>query len=525
MDKEMSLHDIYIASLFNGGGIDTSDATATASDIVVGKTAYVNGEKITGTQSIIWSQDTVSTEVTSVNIPNGVTSIGDDAFRKYTALTSVTIPPSVTSIGESAFAGCSSLTSITIPPSVTSIRGFAFDRCSNLTDLYISDIAAWCNIDLETEKSNPLFQNGGNLYINNELATDITIPNGVTSIKQLTFCKCKSLTSVTIPPSVTSILRGAFYGCSSLTSITIPSSVTSIGGFAFYLCNNLANIYYKGTQEQWNAITKGTDWDTNMGSDVPGGTVIHYNYRSWLDIRNMVRNGTIQNYYSIGDQLPVYYNGNEVLFDIVAFDVAIPSDSNYTHSMTLMSHNCIDNLMIDNAEPNNSDNDIASKGNNRYAYSGIRQYLNSDKAAGEWWTAQHSTDTAPDYATKKDGFMSYFDSNFLSVIGKTKYRVAKNTITDGGGYEDLEDFFYLPSKMEVGLGTENGIIEGALFPYFDSADKRIKNYNNSIKVGWWLRTPQNGVSYRTVITGYSTGETYIDNSQNNHAIAPVCNII
>lgn len=399
-------------------GVDTSDATATAEDIVVGKTAYVNGEKITGTQSIIWSQDTVSTEVTSVNIPNGVTSIGDDAFRKYAALTSVTIPPSVTSIGETAFAECSSLTSITIPP-----------------------------------------------------------------------------------------------------------NVTSIGGFAFYLCNNLANIYYKGTEEQWNAITKGTDWNSNMGSDVPGGTVIHYNYRSWLDIRNMVRNGTIQNYYSIGDQLPVNYNGNVVMFDIVAFDVAIPSDSNYTHSMTIMPHDCIDSLMIDNAEPNNSDSDIASKGNNRYAYSGIRQYLNSDKATGEWWTAQHSTDTAPDYATTKAGFMSYFDSNFLSVIGKTKYRVAKNTITDGGGYEDLEDFFYLPSKMEVGLGSENGIIEGALFPYFDSADKRIKNYNNDIKVGWWLRTPQNGVSYRTVVTGYSNGATYIDNSKNNHAIAPVCNII
>lgn len=86
------------------------------------------------------------------------------------------------------------------------------------------------------------------------------------------------VTSVNIPNGVTVIEPGAFYEYTSLASITIPDSVTSIDDSAFYGCTSLANIYYKGTQEQWNAIIKGTDWNFSMGSNVSGGTVIHYNY-------------------------------------------------------------------------------------------------------------------------------------------------------------------------------------------------------------------------------------------------------
>ena len=85
---------------------------------------------------VIWSQDTVSTEVTSVNIPNGVTSIGSLAFGGYTSLIRITVPDSVTSIGSVAFTSCTSLASIIIPESVTSIGRGAFSDCTRLAHIY-----------------------------------------------------------------------------------------------------------------------------------------------------------------------------------------------------------------------------------------------------------------------------------------------------------------------------------------------------------------------------------------------------
>ena len=159
--------------------------------------------------------------LTSITIPNSVTSIGGSAFRGCTGLTSITIPNSVTSIGDHAFYGCRGLTSITIPDSVTSIGSSAFWYCSGLTS--------------------------------------VTISNSVTSIDEGAFRDCSGLTSVVIPDSVTSIGYEAFDGCSGLTSIIIPDSVTSIGARVFLGCSGLKKVFYAGTEKQWKAISIGSE--------------------------------------------------------------------------------------------------------------------------------------------------------------------------------------------------------------------------------------------------------------------------
>ena len=235
------------------------------------------------------------TSLESIEIPDSVTSIGAAAFYGCTSLESIEIPDSVTSIGASAFQNCTSLTSIEIPDSVTSIGYEAFRYCTSLVNVYYTgDITTWINITFSFY-SNPM-ANGANLYFNNELVTEVEIPNTITSIGNYAFSGCISLESIEIPDSVTIIGGHAFSDCTSLESIEIPDSVTSIGAYAFEDCTSLVDVYYMGDIEDWLGIT----FEFWYSNPVTYGANLYFNNRIVTKIKIPESVTSIGNYSFYG---------------------------------------------------------------------------------------------------------------------------------------------------------------------------------------------------------------------------------
>ena len=184
-------------------------------------------------------------------MPESVTKIADYAFQDCNKLTAVKFSENVTDIAYAAFYGCGALTHIDIPKSVKSIGTYAFSGCSSLEKVNITDLAAWCVINFGSENDSYSDGSGvdanpasvsGSLYLNDELITELIIPDGVSSISNYAFYNNKAIESVDISNGVSSIGKYAFADNSSLSSINIPDSIEAVGARAFYDCNNIKKV-------------------------------------------------------------------------------------------------------------------------------------------------------------------------------------------------------------------------------------------------------------------------------------------
>ena len=254
----------YVLNDDGKGYFITKIGTCADTDIIIPR-AY-NGLPVTNIGDRAFSG---CSNLASIVIPDSVTTIGNAAFSGCSNLASIAISDSVTFIGECAFAGCSSLTSIIIPDSVTSIGLLAFDSCSSLVSIEV-DNEYYKSIDgnLYTKDGKTLIQ-----YAMGKQDTVFVIPDSVTSIGSAAFGDCSNLTSVVICDSITSIGTSVFNGCTGLAAIIIPNSVTFIGFRAFEDCTSLKDVYYIGSEEEWDEIEI-----HSYGNEHLINATIHYNY-------------------------------------------------------------------------------------------------------------------------------------------------------------------------------------------------------------------------------------------------------
>lgn len=199
-------------------------------------------------------------KILSVKIPSGVKTIGDDAFRGCLNLSVATISDGLETIGERAFQSCASLKSISLPASIGEVGAGAFYQCQKLTS------AAFASGDRQVKMGDNIFS--GCWYL-----ASVTLPQNIDRIGDGMFMNCQMLAGVEIPQGAESIGNGAFSSCSGFTTVIIPDSVSTIGSAAFSACA-LKDIYFTGTEEQWNRISKIGDTLT-----VVSKVTIHYNYK------------------------------------------------------------------------------------------------------------------------------------------------------------------------------------------------------------------------------------------------------
>jgi hypothetical protein len=228
---------------------------------VIGNGAFCNATSLTSV-TIPEGVTSIGTEafkgckaITELKLPESLTVIGDGTFEMCSNLTTVNVPDSVTAIGEAAFAYCEKITEINIPGGITTIEDSTFTHCSGLKIILLPETVTgigdyafeWCDGLLQVQLSPALTSIGDYAFSNCKKLSHITLPGGLTHLGEWAFSWCDNMMSVNIPSPIQRVSGYAFYMCRSLKEIEIPEGITEIGDMAFYECDDLATVSIPST--------------------------------------------------------------------------------------------------------------------------------------------------------------------------------------------------------------------------------------------------------------------------------------
>lgn len=245
------------------------------------------------------------TRIAVINLPDGLTRVGDLAFYGCTALVSVSLPHSVTEIGRHAFDGCTAMTMLALSDNLIRIEDAAFRECSQLKAVRLPG---------------SLTAIGFQAFYRCESLTEIIIPASVTDLGMTTFSFCYDLVRAEIRASIEVLPDWTFYGCSRLTDLALPDTLTGADEYAFYECESLENIEYGGSSENLAQIRADIDRDLEKSathiaiSDTPNSsTGSSYLFEETEDgvISNTITTTTTDN-AAISTNLTVTYPGGDV---------------------------------------------------------------------------------------------------------------------------------------------------------------------------------------------------------------------
>ena len=272
--------------------ISNGEASATAADKSIVTTEVLSTVEIDGKEFPVRhiAEDAFSKcgGLTSVTLPEGITTIGNSAFLGCALLTPVSFPEGLTTIGNSAFSGCSSLTSVSLPEGVTSIGELAFAGCSSLSSVTLPE---------------SLITIGRLAFSGCSSLTSVVLPEGITTIEYGLFSGCPSLTSIVIPESVTSVGDYAFHNCASLTSVTLPEGVTVVGKQSFAGCSSLTQIALYCSMP--SASVSDIFGDSDFAPDCTLYVLSKHagNYNDWISGLAKVDTLTASVTYMVGDEV------------------------------------------------------------------------------------------------------------------------------------------------------------------------------------------------------------------------------